>query len=194
MIPTCHAAVCCRGWCNEIAWIPRTKSTSSDATSWYCTRTVSRGSKRYGRRPKRPNSTAEYSPLPVGPTTKARMIWRPCWRRHCSPVRVIGQGSRGDWRGASGGRSGAPGPAGRIEPEACAAVRVCVVAVPAASCRMDRNALPTSMVRGCVRLIASTGGPCAGASLGRRHVTRTHGRTATCVMHRVTLLLYSLRG
>jgi hypothetical protein len=102
MIPTCHAAVCCRGWCNEIAWIPRTKSTSSDATSWYCTRTVSRGSKRYGRRPKRPNSTAEYSPLPVGPTTKARMIWRPCWRRHCSPVRVIGQGSRGDWRGASG--------------------------------------------------------------------------------------------
>jgi hypothetical protein len=36
MIPTCHAAVCCRGWCNEIAWIPRTKSTSSDATSWYC--------------------------------------------------------------------------------------------------------------------------------------------------------------
>ena len=48
-------------------------------------------------------------------------------------------------------------------------------------------------IGGCVRLIAS-GVPhqlvvCDGASLGHCHATRMHGRTATYVMHRVTLLL-----
>jgi hypothetical protein len=107
MIPTCHAAVCCRGWCNEIAWIPRTKSTSSDATSWYCTRTVSRGSKRYGRRPKRPNSTAEYSPPPRGAHNESENDLAPVLAATlltCPRHRAGQQGrlERSEWRVATG--------------------------------------------------------------------------------------------